>query len=250
MSKQLMIYDNVVPVSSETHRSWSVSIDDHSFVSHINSSPLLATEIPFAAAEFPVIFTRTKNEGEYTPLAVMGLKEGQNLFLNDEGKLVSRYVPAFIRRFPFVFASDAKNENFTLCIDDTYKGWDQSGAKGQRLFDDNGEQTELLKQMVEFLKDYQYRAEMTKTFCAKLHELDLLESMEANVQFKNNESANLNLAGFYVVNREKLKKLGDEAILDLFKKDGLELIFSHLQSMQNFNVLVGKMAERLAAQKV
>ncbi|WP_111640594.1 SapC family protein [Marinimicrobium alkaliphilum] len=246
MSKQLLIYDNVVPVSSEAHRDWSVSVEDHAFVSHMNSVPLVATEIPHAGGEYPVIFARNKNEGEYTPLAVMGLKEGQNLMLNDKNRLTTRYIPAFIRRYPFVFASDSKQENFTLCIDDTYKGWDKTGAKGDRLFDEQGEQSEMMKKLVDFLKDYQYRVELTRTFCDKLHQLDLLEPMEANVQFKGHENANLNLAGFYAVSREKLKKISDEAALDLFKRDGMELIYAHLQSMTNFNRLVDAMAKRLA----
>ncbi len=72
MSKQLMIYDNIQPLS-EKHAKWSVGVENHDFISHMNSSPLLATEIAFAATEFPVIFSATATEGEFLPLAVMGL---------------------------------------------------------------------------------------------------------------------------------------------------------------------------------
>src|SRR5690606_27179142 len=123
----------------------------------------------------------------------------------------------------------------------------QDGSKGRKLFEENGDQSEHLKEVVEFLKDYQYRAEMTKLFCKRLHELDLLEPMQANITFKGREDANLNLTGFYVVKREKLKALSDADALDLFKKDGLELIYSHIQSLANLNHLITKKSARLEA---
>lgn len=249
MSKQLLIYNNIQPVSSEAHRDWSIHIDNHAFTRELNSVPLLATEIASVARELPVIFAKTQDEGGYVPLGVMGLKKGQNLFLDDKDRLTLRYVPGFIRRYPFAFVNDGKSENFTLCIDDQFEGWSKDGTEGKRLFNEGGEQTEELKGVMEFLKDYQYRAELTNVFCKKLAELELLEPMEANIKLKNGqEGGGFNLTGFYVVNRDKLKALKDEEVLDLFKKDGLELIFSHLQSLQNLNGLVNKYAEQSKSQ--
>lgn len=248
MSKQLMIYENIQPLSDK-HRNWSVNVNSYDFAAHLNSSPLLATEIPFAAGEYPVIFSATATEGEYLPLAVMGLKEGQNLFVDNSGKFSARYIPAFIRRYPFVLAGAKEAETLTLCIDEGSKACVPDGSLGKRLFEENGEQSAHLKEVVEFLKDYQYRAEMTKAFCKKLHELDLLEPMQATITFKENQAANMNLTGFYVVKREKLKKISDADALDLFKKDGMELIYSHMQSLSNLNVLITKMSEQIATQK-
>lgn len=243
MTKQLMIYDNIQPLSDK-HRTWSVAVDNFNFAKHLISVPLLATEIPFASAEYPVIFSATATPGEYIPLAVMGLKEGQNLLINGDGKITTRYVPAFLRRYPFVLAGAQDAENLTVCIDEASKACHADGAVGKRLFDDKGEQTEYLQEVIGFLKDYQYRAEMTKTFCKKLHELNVLEPMQANITFKGREDANLNLTGFFAVRREKLRAIGDADILDLFKKDGLELIYSHMQSLGNINVLMNKMTEQ------
>lgn len=244
MSKQLMIYDNIQPLSDK-HAKWSVNVENFDYVAHLNSSPLLATEIPFAAAEFPVIFSATANEGEYIPLAVMGLKEGQNLLLDEKKMLVTRYVPAFIRRYPFVLGGSKDSDMMALCIDEGSSALVPDGSKGIRLFEDSGEQTEHLKGVVEFLKDYQYRAEMTRVFTKRLHELDLLEPMTANITFKTKDAAPLNLSGFFVVKREKLKALSDTDALDLFKKDGLELIYAHLQSLSNFNGLIDLMSKQL-----
>ena len=249
MAKQLMIYDNIQPLSSEIHRNWSVQVEDYSFVSHMISVPVLATEIPFAASEFPIVFSATANEGEYIPLAIMGLKEGENLSLNDEFQFTTRYIPAFIRRYPFVLGGDKESDTMALCIDVDSKTVVQDGSKGRRLFEESGEQSPHLKEVVEFLKDYQYRAELTKVFCKRLHELDLLEPMQANITFRGREDANMNLRGFFVVKREKLKALSDENVLDLFKRDGLELIYSHIQSLANLNHLISKRSAKLGATK-
>lgn len=246
MSKQLMIYENIQPLSDK-HRTWAVDVNSYDFAASLNSSPLLATEIPVAASEYPVIFSATANEGEYLPLAVMGLKEGQNLFVNESGKFAARYIPAFIRRYPFVLAGAKDAETFTLCIDENSKACSADGSRGKRLFEENGEQSVHLKEVVEFLKDYQYRAEMTKVFCKKLYELDLLEPMQASITFKDHQNANMNLTGFHVIKREKLKKISDVDALDLFKKDGMELIYSHIQSLANLNVLIAKMSEHMGS---
>lgn len=246
MAKQLMIYDNIQPLSSDTHRNWSVFIEDYSFVSHMISSPVLATEIPFAAGEFPIVFSATQREGEYIPLALMGIKEGQNLMLDENGKFTTRYIPAFIRRYPFVLGGDKSADAMALCIDADSKTIVRDGSKGRRLFEENGEQTQHLKEVVEFLKDYHYRAEMTKMFCSRLHELDLLEPMQANITLKGEAETNFNLTGFFVVKREKLKTLSDADVLDFFKKDGLELIYAHIQSLSVFNNLIKKMSEQMS----
>ncbi len=165
--------------------------------------------------------------------------------LDGNNTLTSRYVPAFIRRYPFVLGGNKDSEMMALCIDEDSKYFSQDGSKGTRLFQDDGSHSDFLKDVVEFLKDYQYRAEMTRTFTKKLHDLDLLEPMSANISFKSKEDASINLSGFFVVKREKLKAISDADALDLFKKDGLELIYAHIQSLSNFNRLIDIMSTKL-----
>jgi hypothetical protein len=245
VAKQLMIYDNIQPLSSEVHKEWSVSVENYAFASHLISAPVLATEIPFAASEFAVVFSSTAVEGEYLPLAIMGLAEGENLCLDENNQFTTRYVPAFLRRYPFVLGGDKNAETLAICIDADSPALVKDGSKGHKLFNEAGEQTDHLKEVIEFLRDYQYRTELTKIFCKRLHDLKLLEPMQANITFKGREDANMNLKGFYVVNRDKLKAISDEDALDLFKRDGLELIYSHLRSLANLNHLITKKSAKL-----
>ena len=89
-----------------------------------------------------------------------------------------RYIPAFVRRYPFVFAKDKDNSRLTLCIDEQYGGWNQEGH-GKPLFDPEGDGTEFLDSMFRFVTDYQRQFDATLAFCRKLEELDLLEPMKA-----------------------------------------------------------------------
>lgn len=248
MSKQLMIYDNIQPLS-EKHAKWSVNIENYAFVANLNSVPLLANEITSAAAEYPIVFSATTADGGYVPLAVMGLKENQNLVLDRDNLFVTRYVPAFIRRYPFVLGTSQGSDIRAICIDEDSTACIPDGSKGTRLFGDAGERTPYFNEVIEFLKDYQARAEVSNQFCNHLHQLGLLEPMQADITFKNQDTAPVNLTGFFVVNREKLQALKDADIAELFKKGGLELIYAHLQSLNNFNNLIDLMSKQLDAAK-
>jgi hypothetical protein len=244
VAKQFLIYDNIQPLSSDAHRTWAVAVENYLFASKLVSVPLVSSEILIATHEFPVVFSAL-SEGVYVPIAIMGLREGENLLMDEQGRMTTRYVPGFIRRYPFIIGTES-GDNMLMGIDIESSTISQDGSKGNRLFTDNGEQTDYLKKVIEFVSDYQHRSDVVKVFCQRLHELNLLEPMQANVTVGSGESApTLNLRGFYVVSREKLKALSDEQLLDLFKKEGLELIFAHLFSLANINTLTQKLAEKI-----
>jgi hypothetical protein len=239
MAKQLLIYDKAQPVSKTKPGNWSVkSGNNFSFAKEINSVPVTAVEFPNAAQEYAIVFA---GEGEsIVSVAIMGVRERENLYIGEDGKISTKYVPAFLRRYPFVFSSSDDGANFTLCIDESFEGCNQ-GNIGERLFDGEGEQTLYLKRVLEFLKEYQAHFIRTKAFCKKLKELDLLEPMSA--QFKVVDGSMFTLSGFMAVNREKLKNLTSEQISSLIKTDELELIYIHLQSLRNFNLMLDKVSK-------
>src|SRR6476469_6142567 len=103
MTTQQLIYETVVPVSSGRHAKCSVeSGKGFAFTRNINSVPLMAVEFPQAAPEYAIVFA--KNNDDVVPVVILGARQNQNLFLTGDDSWEGSYVPAFIRRYPFVFS--------------------------------------------------------------------------------------------------------------------------------------------------
>src|SRR5690349_8221038 len=132
MSKQLLIYEKATPISAARHKDSAVEpIAGYAYSAGINAVPLMAVEFLPAAGEYAIVFTTAGDE--IAPAVVLGIKGDQNLYLTSDGKWKAKYIPAFIRRYPFVFSTSADNKTLTLCIDESYPGLNQEG-RGQRLF--------------------------------------------------------------------------------------------------------------------
>jgi hypothetical protein len=234
MSKTLLIYEKAVPVSSQKHREWSVQTGkNYSFAKHLTAVPLTAVEFPHAAAEYAIVFTG--NEENVMPSVIMGVRQNENLYVKEDNAWGAKYIPAFVRRYPFVFASNDEGKSFMLCIDEEYSGCNQEG-RGERLFDSEGNKTQYIESVLEFVKQYQAHFQLTQNFCKKLRELQLLDPMNAQMTLTGGQR--INLTGFLAVNRDKLKALAPEKLAELAKTDELELIYMHLQSMRNFTAMV------------
>ena len=246
MSKTLLIYERAVPINKDRHARWGVVTgDDYQFAGDINSLPLLAQEFRSAVSEYPIVFAG--NETTVMPAVLLSLREAENLFVDDNGKWDAHYIPAFARRYPYVFSSNDGGKTLTLCIDEEFSGISQEG-EGERLFDDNGEQTAYLKKVVDFQKEFQSYFQRTKQFCQRLQELGLLEPMQA--QLKINDQEPLTISGFMAVNRDKLKQLSGETLQQLSVTDELELIYLHLLSMQNVSGLASQIGLKISHENI
>ncbi len=238
MSAQLLFYETVIPVSAGRHGNTCVEGTGYGFSRHVNAVPLIAVEFIPAAAEYAIVFTG--NDEAIMPAAVLGMRGRENTYLGADGTWRSRYVPAFIRRYPFVFSSSDDGQRFTLCIDEAYEGVNPEG-RGEHLFTDKGKPTAYLDSVLKFLQEYQAQFQRTRIFCDKLKKLDLLEPMQAKASLESGE--NLSLTGFMGVSRKKLKEIPQEALAELFKTDELELIYLHLHSLRNFGTIRDHAAE-------
>lgn len=244
MASQLLIYESAVPVSSGRHAGWSVEVGtDYSFSRNVNAVPLMAVEIPNAATEYAVVFSGS--DDTIMPVVILGMRGNENLYLTMQGGWQAKYLPAFVRRYPFVFSSSADGATFTLCIDESYPGCNQQG-RGERLFDEHGKPTPYVENVLKFLEQYQIEFRRTQAFCGKLLALGLLEPMRAQANLATGER--FALTGFMAVNRERLKALPAEALADLAKTDALELLYLHLHSMRNFSGMMDRLGARRSAE--
>jgi hypothetical protein len=239
MAAKQLIYETAVPVSKTRHANWSVEIgNDFAFTRNVNSVPLMAVEFPAAAAEYAVVFAG--NEEAVMPAVILGMREHENLYLGPLGGWQARYVPAFLRRYPFVFSSQDEGKNFVLCIDEGFAGFNQEG-RGEKLFNGEGKPSTYVDNVLKFLQSYQMEFRRTQAFCKKLQELNLLEPMRAQVTLDSGER--MALTGFMAVNRGRLKTLAGEKLAEMARSDELELVYAHLHSMRNF----AAMRDRYAA---
>lgn len=235
-----LFYKKVVPLNKEHHKNLYIEpVEGFAFASDTNSLYMAAVEFPRAAREYPIVFGRDAEDNVF-PVVLLGLKKNQNLYVTKKGEWKASYIPAYVRRYPFILATPGgANNQFAVCVDESYAGFN-TAKEGQPLFTAKGEQTKVLKQAVDFLKDYQTHVGLTTAFCKNLVEAGLLEPMQANIALKSGEK--YAIGGFQCVNREKLKALPPKKLAEMLKSDQLELIYLHLQSLNNVGTLTGKLA--------
>lgn len=236
----MLFYEKPVPLNVDIHLKVCLVPSDGGvgFAANTNSIPLAAVEFVDAAREYPIVFTG-KDGGALLPIVLVGVRHNENLFVTKENRWDGRYIPAFVRRYPFVLAENPGADDFNVYIDEAYPGFGTND--GERLFDDDGEQTAMLKHALEFLSNYQGEIVRTRTFVERLQSLDLLIPRVLDV--KRADEAPLVLQGFSVIDEQRLATLGDADLLGLVRDGYLALIYSHLGSLGN----VARLSERLVA---
>jgi hypothetical protein len=238
MTKQMLLYGDAAPLNAEAHRDVSIrQSNDYSFARGLGAVPVVAAEFASACQGMPIVFAQT-DEGMF-PWAMMGLDTSTNLFVADDGSWTGGYVPAFLRRYPFVFASQPDSTTLALCVDESHDALNRDGV-GERLFDSEGNRTQYLQGMLDFATEYQRQFIRTKQFVERLSNLDLLEPITAN--YTDAENRIRRVAGFSRIKRDVLKAIPEDVLVEMFATDELELCFLHLHSLNNVSKVTPKLA--------
>ena len=234
-----VLYNDLVPLSSSDHATWGTkSLDGAHFLKDQHAVPVLIEEFVQVQRHFPIIFAAGDNP---VPLALMGLNEGVNVFLDDEGKFTQQvYVPAYIRRYPFMLVQlNPQQEELSLCFDPT------SGAVAPdgdvvKLFE-NGEISEGTKGILSFCEQFEQSAQRTSGFLKELLDLDLLMDGEVTIQPEGAAQPHI-YRGFKMVNEEKLRDLRGDQLRKMMQNGMLTLIMAHLFSLDLMRELYGRQA--------
>jgi hypothetical protein len=238
MQTNPIFYKEITPLDRNRHAGLFLAPrTDYRYAGSTNSIFLAAVEFGRAFREYPIVFG---DDGQSIfPLAVLGLRDGENLFVTPEGGWDASYVPAYVRRYPFILSTQPNSDSLTVCIDQSYTNLNTE-QEGQALFEEGKEST-LLQESLAFLKDFQTQYAVTVQIGNRLKELGILESMQANIQL--NGGSKLNMGGFLSVNRSRLSELSEGQLASLARDGILELIYLHLNSMDNFARLVERLSK-------
>ena len=240
--KTMLMYQKLTPVNREQHRALRVKASGQhlTFARETNSLLLAVTELPLAALDLPCVFVASGDQ--HTMVSVVGLRDKENLYIDSEGRWDPHsYLPAFIRRYPFVLAEQPGSDQLTVCVDESFDGLNAND--GEALFTPEGKDTPYLQQLQKFLLDFHNDMQRTTQFAKRLHELGLL--VERNIDFKLGEQ-HLNLNGFKVVDEDKLRQLAPEVVQELFTSGALGWIHAHLLSLNNVSKLGTRLTLKLA----
>ncbi len=237
------MYQKPVVLNSEAHRNIKLApVTSYAFGANMNAVILAGQEILEAAKDYPVVFAKTES-GETSLLAILGIRNGQNLFVDENGKWEEdRYIPAFFRRYPFIVTElpGAAEGQLSVCVDSGYEGYD--APAGMQLFDDQGNQTEDMKRAVQFLTDFQNQHQRTRAMIKLLQEYNLFKDVSANITLPDGEK--IGFGNLMMVDEEAMLKLDDEKIVALVRSGGLAWIYAHLVSISNFRDLMNHAAKR------
>ena len=229
-----LFYGKPELLTSDRHAKLGLSNDKgFGFAAKAVSIPLNAIEIPVAHA-YPIVFA---NVAPYMPLAVTGLRQDENLFVDDAGAWrENTYVPAYVRRYPFALARHPGGEQFTLCIDGESPRLLKDG--GQPLFEGK-EATDVTKSALQFCIAFEQEMEATRKLMEVIHATNILVPNQATVNLPSGST--LALTDFLVVDEAKLAALPDAVFSKLRAANALPLIYGHLAS----RVLWGELLQRL-----
>lgn len=239
----MLLYKDIKALNRDEHKTLRIKpADDCAFAANTHLVPLAGLEFFQAARHYPVVFI---GEGEQLmPIALLGLTEGRNSYLDGNGQWqANTYVPAFVRRYPFVLAQD-ETDNFTVCFDAAYSGWNEE--EGRELFNAGGENTDYLNEMIQFLQNFTHEMERTRELVKALNELQLLTPRTLQLTHPSGES--FVLRDFQAVDEARFAELSDEQVLGLHKSGFLGWIYAHLMSLGNANQLFAHFLSDKAAE--
>jgi len=233
-----LFYNDLMPLNSRDHGTWHArTVEKASWIGSQHAIPLTVDEFAQAQRNFPIVFSAGDNP---VPLALMGLNEGINVYFDDEGKpLDDAYVPAYIRRYPFLLARlQPDAEEMSLCFDPSC---DVLGEfeDGQALFS-NGEPSEHTKGLLQFCEQFEQAGARTQAFIEELTKADLLMEGEVSIQQNDKPDQPYVYRGFKMINQDKLREVEADKIKQWNEIGLLPLIYAHLFSLDMMRVIFAK----------
>jgi hypothetical protein len=234
-------YKAPAAITPERHARAGLSRERSFAFAHKHNAVLLTLpEMVTAARQYPIAFSA---QSPAIPLAVLGLRDGENLFVDGQGQWrADYYVPAYVRRYPFIFVEEPGSQRLILCVDE---GAEEFEPESERPFFAEGKPSALLQDVMRFSESYQAQYEETLRFGAWLEAEGLLAERQLRAELKDGKV--FTLSGFRTLDVDKFRALPDDKILEAHRRGWLPLVHFHQQSLANWATLGALVAVPAAA---
>lgn len=233
-----LFYNDILPLSSQQHADFKIKPADKApFLANQHAVPVTVEEFPLVQRYMPIVFSQGE---EPVPLALMGLNEGVNTFFDEDGSLNEQnfYVPAYIRRYPYLLARlRPDSDELSLCFDPT-SGTVGAFDEGDALFVD-GEPSEITKNILQFNEQFEQAGARTGQFMSELKELDLLIDGEVTIQ-PDGATQPFVYRGFMMIDENKLNEMRGDQLRKIVQNGMLPLIYAHLFSLGLMRDIFGR----------
>ena len=229
-----LFFKTPVPLDAKRHaKAGLLPAQDMYFAASTNSVVINAVEFFEACRQYPIVFTSGR---DCLPAAVVGLEQ-KNYFVDDRGRWKEEaYIPAYVRKYPFVFMEVPERKEFMLCIDEDSSQLKINGSKDALPLYNENAPSAVTKNALEFCTAYHNHYLFTRSFCDAITKAGLLTETRSDAKLASGRE--LHLGGFLSIDEKRVKAMSDETVLEFFKKGWLPLIYAALMSGNNWKKLV------------
>lgn len=237
-----MFYNDLVPLSSNQHAEFKLKTQTKApFLAGNHAIPVTVEEFISAARDYPIVFSAGDQS---VPIGLMGLNEGVNVFVDADGTLNKPvYVPAYVRRYPFLLARlRPESEELSLCFDPSAPGLGADVEDGAALFD-GSEPSQTTKDILGFCEQFEQAGARTAAFMEELNKLDIMMDGEVSIQPEGAAQA-FTYRGFRMVDENKLRDLRGDTLRKISQNGMLPLLYAHLFSLQLMKDIFGMQVQQ------
>lgn len=239
-----LFYKDLMPLNSRDHANYrSRSSDRADWLIGAHAIPLTTDEFLQAQRHFPIVFSMGDSP---LPLALMGLNEGVNTFIDDEGKITDPvYLPAYIRRYPFMLAKLSQDaEELSLCFDPTSDVLGENVEGGEALFNEDATPSEATQRILTFCQQFEEAGQRTKQFVDELKKHDLLMDGEMAITVQEDPNNPFVYRGFQMINEQKMREVRGDVLRTWNQNGMLPLIYAHLMSMDHTRTIFARQQQQ------
>lgn len=236
-----LFYNDLMPLNLRDHEKWLSRISETAgWLVNQHAVPLTVEEFFLAQRHYPIVFSSGERP---VPLALFGLNEGVNVFVDEKGALTSDvYIPAYVRRYPFLLAKlDPNTDTMSLCFDPSSGLLGSDLKKGEKLFED-GKPSEYTQDVMKFCENFEGAGLRTQAFVDELKKHDLLMEGEVAITQEGLEQPYV-YRGFQMINREKFADLRGDQLRTWNQNGALGLMWAHMMSLDLMRIIFARQTQ-------